>query len=177
MIVFPLVHFIKRCFFKFSTKNFNLSQMAFRVSKRQRAWELKRLSPKIFAFGLSPFKRLVFICFNEGFLKMMKNVFDFMLKALLVLEIYKLLSWLLDYAKNGLIRNLTLISNFMTPRTGQQTSAIYIYIHIQPNISRRKGNQAMRLGQVIEYSIKILFLGNHAQNTVKKLISVPFKIN
>ena len=54
---------------------------------------------------------------------------------------------------------------------------IYIYIHIQPNISRRKGNQAMRLGQVIEYSIKILFLGNHVQNTVKKLISVPFKKN
>ena len=79
---------------------------------------------------------------------MMKNVFDFMLKTFLVLEINKFLPWLLAYAKNDLIRNLRLISYFMTLRTGQQISTI----HIQPNISRRKGNQAMKLGQVIEYS-------------------------
>ena len=79
---------------------------------------------------------------------MMKNVFDFMLKTFLVLEINKFLPWLLAYAKNDLIRNLRLISYFMTLWTGQQISTI----HIQPNISRRKGNQAMKLGQVIEYS-------------------------
>ena len=42
-----------------------------------------------FKEGVSPSKKLVFICFNESSLKMMKNAFD---KALFVLKIFKLLS-------------------------------------------------------------------------------------
>ena len=41
----------------------------------------------------------------------------------------------------------------MMSQPGQQTIAI----HILPNISRRKGNQTMKFGQLIEYNMKILF--------------------
>ena len=37
--------------------------------------------------GLLPFKKSCFICFNESLLKMMKNDFYFILKALFVLNI------------------------------------------------------------------------------------------
>ena len=49
--------------------------------------------------------------------------------------------------KKGLIRKLRLISKFMTSSTGKQI----ITIHIFPNISRSKGNQAINFGQLIEF--------------------------
>ena len=42
----------------------------------------------------------------------------------------------------------------MTSQPGQQTIAI----HILPNISRSKGNQAMKFGQLIEYNMKNIFV-------------------
>ena len=42
----------------------------------------------------------------------------------------------------------------MTSQPGQQTIAI----HILPNISRSKGNQAMKFGQVIEDNKTNIFL-------------------
>ena len=42
----------------------------------------------------------------------------------------------------------------MTSQTGQQT----ITIHILPDISRRKGNQTMKFGQLIECNMKNIFL-------------------
>ena len=42
--------------------------------------------------GLSPSKKVCFIYFNESPLKMMKNAFHFMLKALFVLKILKYMS-------------------------------------------------------------------------------------
>ena len=42
----------------------------------------------------------------------------------------------------------------MTSQTGKQTIAI----HILPNISRSKGNQAMKTGQLIEYNMRNIFL-------------------
>ena len=44
--------------------------------------------------GFFPFKKNCFICFNENPSKMIKDAFYFILKALLVLEIFKFLSWL-----------------------------------------------------------------------------------
>ena len=38
-------------------------------------------------------KKFFFICFNESPLKIMKNAFYFILKALFVLKIFKFLSW------------------------------------------------------------------------------------
>ena len=42
----------------------------------------------------------------------------------------------------------------MTSQPGKQTIAI----HILPNISRRKGNQAMKFGQLIEYNMRNIFV-------------------
>ena len=42
----------------------------------------------------------------------------------------------------------------MTSQPGQQT----IGIHILPNISRSKGNQAMKFGQLIEYNKRKIFV-------------------
>ena len=49
--------------------------------------------------GPSPSKKVCFIYFNESPLKMMKNAFHFMLKALFVLKILKYLSWLFRHEK------------------------------------------------------------------------------
>ena len=42
----------------------------------------------------------------------------------------------------------------MTSQPGKQI----IVIHILPNISRRKGNQTMKLGQSVEYNMRDIFL-------------------
>ena len=62
---------------------------------------------------------------------------------------------------------LRLIPKFMTSQCGQQM----ITIHILPNISRNKDNQAMKFGQFIEYNKKIFFFKNHTEN--KSGILVP----
>ena len=46
--------------------------------------------------------------------------------------------------------------------------------HILPNISRSKGNQTMIFSQLIECNIIIIFLKNHTQNEVEKLVPDPF---
>ena len=45
-----------------------------------------------FKIGLSPSTKICFIHFNEGVLKMMKNTFYFILKALFILKIFEVLS-------------------------------------------------------------------------------------
>ena len=55
--------------------------------------------------------------------------------------------------KNGLIRKIGLTSKFMTSQPGWQAIAI----HILPNISRSKGNQAMKLGQLTECTKRNIF--------------------
>ena len=56
--------------------------------------------------------------------------------------------------KNGLIRKIRLISKFKMSQTGKQTIAM----HILPDISRCKGNQTMKFGQLIEYNMRNIFL-------------------
>ena len=56
--------------------------------------------------------------------------------------------------KNGSIRMISLISKSMTSQLGQPTIAI----DILPNISRSKGNQAMKFGQLIEYNMRNIFV-------------------
>ena len=43
--------------------------------------------------GLSSSEKILLICFNESSLKMMKNAFYFILKALFILKIFKFLAW------------------------------------------------------------------------------------
>ena len=45
-------------------------------------------------------KKFLFICFNESPLKIMKNVFYFILKALFVLKIFRILSWHFGHVEN-----------------------------------------------------------------------------
>ena len=52
------------------------------------------------------------------------------------------------------MRKMRVISKFMTSQSGQQT----ITIHILPNISRSKGYQAIKFGQVIEDNKRNIFL-------------------
>ena len=47
-----------------------------------------------------------------------------------------------------------LILKFMTSQPGNQA----VVIHILPYISRRKDNQTMKFGQLIEYNTRNLFL-------------------
>ena len=50
------------------------------------------ITPRFIKVGLSPSKKIIFICFNESPLKVMKNTFSFILKTLFVLKIFKFLS-------------------------------------------------------------------------------------
>ena len=84
---------------------------------------------------------------------MIKSDFHFTLKSLFVLKIFNIFEFLVTY-RDGLIRKISLISNFMTSQAEKQT----ITIHILPNISRSKGNQTMKFGQLIEYNMRKIFL-------------------
>ena len=91
----------------------------------------------------------------------MKNVFYFIWKALFVIKIFKVLSQLFNHVeKNGLIRNITLITKFMTSQPGWQTTTVQIL----PNISESKGSQTMKFCQLMEYKKRIIFSKNHAEN-------------
>ena len=68
--------------------------------------------------------------------------------------------------ENGLIKKLKLISKFMTPQTVQQI----ITIHILPNIVKNKGNQAVKIGQLIEYKVRNIFPKNDLENEAGILV-------
>ena len=53
-----------------------------------------------------------------------------------------------------MIRKLRLISKLYTSQTGKKI----IKINIQPNIIRSKGNQTKKFGQLIECSMRNIFL-------------------
>ena len=55
----------------------------------------------------------------------------------------------------------------MTPQTGQQV----IRTHIWPNISRHKGNKAIKLTQLKNITWDILFLKNHTEKEAERLLS------
>ena len=43
-----------------------------------------------------------------------------------------------------------------------------------PNISRNKGNQKMKFGQLIEYNKRNIFPQNHAEDEAGRLVPKPF---
>ena len=51
-----------------------------------------------------------------------------------------------------------------------------IATHILANISRSKDNQAIKSGQLIEYSMRNIFLKIHTSNVVKVLLPDPKKL-
>ena len=54
----------------------------------------------------------------------------------------------------------------MTAQPGKQTIAI----HILPNISRSKDSRSMKFSQLIECNMGNIFLKNHTQNVMEKLL-------
>ena len=58
----------------------------------------------------------------------------------------------------------------MTPQPGKQTIAM----HILANISRSKGNQTMKFGQLIEFNMKNIFLKKSYTECCGETIPGPF---
>ena len=75
--------------------------------------------------------------------------------------------------KNDLIRKVRLISK----RIPSQPKKKAIAIHILPNISRSKGQQIIKFGQLIEYNMRNIFIEKYKQNVVEKLFRDPFLKN
>ena len=106
--------------------------------------------------GFSP--SIFFICFNETPLKIMKNAFYFILKALFVLKVFKFLSWLFGHeslvtGRWSLVK-IRLISKFMKLQPSYQTITIYTL----PNISRSESNKTIKFDQLVDYSKKNIFV-------------------
>ena len=101
---------------------------------------------------------------------MMENTFYFTLKALFFLKIFKFLSCLFgSVEKNSSIRETRLVSKSMTSQPGQQTIAI----HILPNISRSKGNQTMKFGQLTEYNMSNISVEKSCTKCAGETIARP----
>ena len=77
-----------------------------------------------------------------------------MLKALFFLEIFKLSCRLFGYVEKRLDKKAKVNSKSMTSQTGEQINKV----HMLSNISRRKGNQTMKFGQLIDYCMRNIFL-------------------
>ena len=82
---------------------------------------------------------------------MKKNAFYFILKAIFFLKMSKFLSWLFGHTEN---RPWDKVDFKIYEVTGWQT----ITMHILPNISQRKGKQAITFGQLIEFYKRNIFL-------------------
>ena len=61
----------------------------------------------------------------------------------------------------------------MTSQHGKQT----IVIHIFPNISRSKDNQAMKFGQLIEYNMTNICVEKSYTNVLEKQFPDPYLKN
>ena len=114
--------------------------------------------------GLPTSTKNCFICLNEIPLKMMKNGFYFILKAISIFVLY---FW--SCRKNGLIRKIRLISKYESHR-GKQTTAIRI---LPPNFSRSKCNQTIKFGQLIEYDKRSNFLSKSYRKWDRETSSRP----
>ena len=71
--------------------------------------------------------------------------------------------------KNGSIGEMRLISKSMTSPPGQKAIAL----HILPNVSRCKGNQAMKLRQLIDYNMRNILVEKLFTNCAGETIPRP----
>ena len=84
----------------------------------------------------------------KAFWKLMKNTFYFMLKVLFFLKILTFLFWLFGHVGKRLDKK----AKFVTSQTGKQS------VHLLPNISKSKGNQIVKFGQLIDYNVRNMFV-------------------
>ena len=88
----------------------------------------------------------------------------------------KYLNFCLDFSfmqENDLIWRNRLASEFIVSQPGYQTVAIQVL----SNVSRSKGNETMKFGQLKSLTSEILFFKNHTQNVVEKPFWDPFLKN
>ena len=105
-------------------------------------------------------KKKGFICFNANPLKMMKNVFYFIIKALFVLKIFKFLSYSFVMFKKP--RDQKDKVNF---KIYDDTACSINYYKTHCPVSQEiKGNQVMKITR------EIFFFAYHAQNEPRKLV-------
>ena len=102
--------------------------------------------------GLSFSKIIYAICYIESPLKMMKNAFYFILKALFHFKIFKFLSWLFGHVEK------TARKKQVHLKIHDFTTWLTIAMQILPNISRSKWNQTIKPGQLIEHNKGNIFL-------------------
>ena len=101
---------------------------------------------------------------------MMKNAVYFTSKALFVLKTFKLLSWLF-----GLVAKQLDEKDKVNPKFYYTTAwLINNLIHILPNISRSKGNQKTKFGQLIEYNMRNIFLEKSYTKCNRKTSPRPY---
>ena len=100
----------------------------------------------------------------------MKNAFYFTLKALSVLKIFKFLSWLFGHAEKRLDEKGKINFKIYDVATWLTNNCK----HMLTDISGSKDNQAMKFGQLIECSMRNIFLEKSYTKCVGETIPRPF---
>ena len=103
-------------------------------------------------------------------LKMMKNTFYFMLEAFFVIEIFSFLSQLLRYVEKRLYK-VDIVNYKIYGITGCTENNSNTHI---TQCLKKKGNQAMEFGQLIEHSVRNFLFKIHAKKEVGRLVPLLF---
>ena len=85
-------------------------------------------------------------------------------------EIVTFLSWLFDYVEKRFDKKATLLFEIYNVTDWQQIITIYIL----PTVSRRKGNQTLKFGLLIEYNMRNILLEKLYTKYVGEDSSWPF---
>ena len=108
-------------------------------------------------------------------LKMMKNAFLSTLKALFILKIFKLLSWVFRHVEK-LVDQKDKVNSKIYDVTTWKTNNCNL-----PNISRSKSNPTITFGQLIEYNMRNIFLEKsytkYGGETIPRLLSKKSKLS
>ena len=102
--------------------------------------------------------------------KLMKNAFPLPYNLFLFSKYFNFCLDFLVIKKNALIKTIRLTSKFVTSQPGKETFAM----HILPSISKSKGNQTMKFGQLINITWGTFFFKNTHTNCVGDTIPRPF---
>ena len=92
-----------------------------------------------------------------------------MLKTVLFLTIFIVLSWLFGFVEIRLDKKAKINVKIMTSESEQQI----ITIHTLPNISRRKGNQSIKFSQLIKCNERNIFLNKSCRKWGRQTSSRP----
>ena len=136
---------------------------------------IKVLKPHIKAKHVieGTFSRLRQLLTTKRCLKLMKNNFYFSLKALFFFKIFKFLSRRFGRAEKRFDQKDRVDFKIYKVKTWLTINCNKIL----PNISRIKSNQVMKVGQLIEYNAKTIFLVKLQIKCYGKTVDRPFYKN